>query len=252
MLTSDDARGDGELRAYLTRPDKWRRYDPELYDALSGLLKEGTDRAVRQAREWGLVPSAKYFEVLLRDDSAARQEYFADAWGRFAGCELLFLDPDNGIEVSSPAWGGRGSSSYVYWRELKAAFSRGYSLLICQHFPRVPRERFVPYLADRIAEELGCVRVSAFKTSHVAFFLAQQSAHFRVLEGVAPAVAARWPGQIEPWPEARSNGGWQPVSDADARGSSSPGWRGPLASGMGASVGLGIVTSGGRDGERRR
>jgi len=86
MLTSDDAGGDGELRAYLTRPGKWRRYDPELYDALSGLLKWGTDRAVRHAQEWGLVPSAKYFEVLLRDDAAARQEYFADAWERFAGC----------------------------------------------------------------------------------------------------------------------------------------------------------------------
>jgi hypothetical protein len=204
LLTPDDAGGDGELRRYLAQPSKWRRYDSELYDALRRLLQEGLDRSVRHAREWDLVPGAEYFEPILADLAPARQEYFCKAWERLACCELLFLDPDNGIEVSSAPWAGRGSSRYIYWRELKVAFSRGHSLLIYQHYPHVPREPFVPFLADRIAEELGCSRVTAFRTSHVAFFLAQQPAHFQALDGAAIAIAAQWPRQIEPWPEASS------------------------------------------------
>jgi hypothetical protein len=109
--------------------------------------------------------------------------------------------------VSSPLWGGRGSSRYIYWRELKDAFSRGHSLLIYQHYHRVPRDRFVPFLAERIGEELGCARVTAFKTPYVAFFLAKQPAHAQALHATAAAVAAGWAGQIEPWPEALPTSG---------------------------------------------
>jgi hypothetical protein len=207
LLTPDDARGDGELRAYLGRPTKWRRYDPELYDALARLLEDGVERAVRRAPEWGLVPGASYFEPLLADGAGDRMGYFSKAWEHFARCELLFLDPDNGIEVASTAWGRRGSSRYVYWRELKDAFSQGHSLLIYQHYPRVPREQFVPFLADRIGEELGCARVTAFRTSHVAFFLAQQPAHYPAFEGLASAVGKQWLRQIEPWPEPEASRG---------------------------------------------
>jgi hypothetical protein len=206
MLTPNDGGGDGELRAYLTQPEKWRHYDAELYDRLRQLLQQRIDRSVRYAREWGIVPDAEYFEPLLADSAEGRQDYFSKAWEQLAGCELVFLDPDNGIEVSTPPWGSRGSSRYIYWRELKAGFSQGHSLLIYQHYPRVSRDRFVPFLADRIAEELGCSRVSAFRTPHVAFFLAQQPAHHEALDRVAPAVAAQWPRQIEPWPEKRGAG----------------------------------------------
>jgi hypothetical protein len=168
-------------------------------------------RGVRCASACGLVPGAEYFDRILLDGPAVRQEYFSEAWDRLANCPLLFLDPDNGIEVSSPRWAGRGSSKYIYWRELKDAYSRGHSLLIYQHYPRVERDRFVPFLAERIAEELGGPRVSAFKTPYVAFFLAEQPTHTAALRGAAAAVAARWLGQIAPWPETLSHSGL-PVS----------------------------------------
>ena len=199
LLTADDDGGDGELRTYLSRPKKWRRYDPELYDALARLLQDGVNRRVCLAAQWDLIPRAKYFDLTLVDLAAARQEYFSGAWRQLDGCELVFLDPDNGIEVPSQPWGRRGSSKYVYWRELKAAFNLGHSVLVYQHYPRAPRDRFVPFLADRISEELACARVTAFKTPHVAFFLAQQPAHYPALHGVEEAVAASWPGQIEVW-----------------------------------------------------
>jgi hypothetical protein len=38
----------------------------------------------------------------------------------------------------------------------------GIFLLLCRHFPRVQRDRFIPLLADRLADGLGATRVTAF------------------------------------------------------------------------------------------
>ncbi|MCJ7618838.1 MAG: hypothetical protein MUP64_01300, partial [Anaerolineae bacterium] len=34
MLTPDDGRGDGGFTSYLEQPDKWRHFDPLLFDHL--------------------------------------------------------------------------------------------------------------------------------------------------------------------------------------------------------------------------
>lgn len=58
LLTPDDGGGDGQLRSYLTKPWRWRQYDPELYDRLQRLRHPGASRSVRDAREWGLISGA--------------------------------------------------------------------------------------------------------------------------------------------------------------------------------------------------
>ena len=200
MLTADDHRPDGEFRRYLQDPGRWRPYDSELYDGLRRLLAPGTERSVIHARTWDLVPGASYFEALLADQQLARQRYFSVASQVLADSELVFFDPDNGIEVGSTAIGARDSCKYVYWRELIDMHGMGKSLLVYQHYPRVSRERFVSFLASRLAEELGAHSVTAFRTPHVVFFLVTQDRHREALLPVHETVAAQWQRQIEPWP----------------------------------------------------
>jgi hypothetical protein len=204
LLTGDDQGSDGELRRYLTKPARWRGYDPELYDRLQGVGQPDCQRGVRCCSLWGLVPGAAYFDEILRDNSRQRDAYFRKAFGALAGCDVIFFDPDNGIEVSSTGRGKRGSSKYIYWTELRAAYGKSHSLLVYQQFPRVERTRFVPFLADRLGEELRAMRVQAFTTPHVAFFLAHQAVHSAALENVAARVLATWPGQIDVWPGIRA------------------------------------------------
>jgi hypothetical protein len=42
---------------------------------------------------------------------------------RFRGTDLIFFDPDNGMEVGSRPWGRRDSCKYLYWRELVRAYA---------------------------------------------------------------------------------------------------------------------------------
>lgn len=66
LLTADDAGGDGELRGYLSKPSRWRRYDADLYDRLQQLQQPGVQRRVKYASTWGLVPGATYIWPAVR------------------------------------------------------------------------------------------------------------------------------------------------------------------------------------------
>jgi hypothetical protein len=209
LLTEDDEHGDGELRAYLSKPSRWRHYDPELYESLQRLVTSDVRRDVRLAREWTLIPNAMYFETVVQDNLARRDAYFDAAWEALRSCDLVFFDPDNGIEIESIPRGRAGSAQYVYWRELQEAYRRGQSLLIYQHFPRVNRERFVPFIANRLAEEIGSSHVAGFQTPYMAFLLVQQARHVSALAGAVSELEARWSGQIKVW---RPNGSGDPTS----------------------------------------
>jgi hypothetical protein len=198
FLTADDQPRHGELRRYLQQPGRWRQFDPDLYERLRRLLVPGTDRSVAHARHWDLVPGATYFEALLGDGPRARDEYFDAAWKAMADSDLVFFDPDRGIEVQSTPIDARGSCQYVYWRELIHAHRTGKSILVYQHYPRIARERFVPFLAQRLEQQLG-PPLTAFRTPHAVLFLVAHARH-RAALSAAPTAVSGWSGQIEPWP----------------------------------------------------
>lgn len=213
FLTEDDGGADGELRKYLRNPKRWRHYDPQLYDTLQRLNDNSVQRSIALAREWELVPGASYFDAVLTDNRPARAAYLDSARQALGDCDIVFVDPDNGIEVPSTKFGSSGSSRYVYWRELHTMYASGQSILMYQHFPRVVRERFVPFLAGRLSEELAGSTVTAFCTAYVTFFLVQQPKHVSAFASVAQDVSRQWRGQIEPWPspvEGRPNTALEP------------------------------------------
>ena len=202
LLTPNDGGVDGERRNYLLKPGRWRKHDQDLYDLLRPLLQSGVERSVQCAEEWDLIPRATYFDELLSDDEDRRDCYFKDAFEHLQNCDVLFLDPDNGIEVESTRRGRRGSARYVYWTELHEAYSSGHSLLVYQHFPHVQREPFVRFLAGRVAEDLRADHVTAFITPHVVFILVHRRAHHAALEETAAAMLRTWRGQIDIWRHA--------------------------------------------------
>jgi hypothetical protein len=104
---------------------------------------------------------------------------------------------NEGIEVDSVKRGARNSAKYVYWSELQAAYGRGHSVLVYQHFRRVKRELFVASQTACLAEKLASTHVAAFKTAHVVFLLAVQPRHVDVLGPAIEQVRLDWPDQIK-------------------------------------------------------
>jgi hypothetical protein len=174
MLTPDDGLGDGGFTSYLEQPDDWRHYDEDLFDHLKRCVLDHGLRNVCEIENSDLLPSCRFCSTLVPDDREAREVYHKDALDSARGCELVFFDPDNGIGVESKPVGRKGSSKYLYWQEIVRLWKAGYSLLIYQHFPRVPRDPFIETKARQLADRTGAPLVISFRTPHVVFFLVPQ------------------------------------------------------------------------------
>ena len=196
MLTAGDGRGDGEKTAYLRQPEKYRARDPELFDRLHDLVVLRNARDVQAIEQAGVLPGAKFQSALLADDPEARRRYMDDFLTLAKGCDLVFFDPDNGIEVKSVPLGRKDSAKYLYWAELKRAFAAGASVLIYQHFPREERASYVAKLARKVTNRTGAGTVYAFSSAHVLFLLVVQETHARALDEAAERVRSAWGGEF--------------------------------------------------------
>lgn len=194
MLTPDDGREDGKFVAYLTQPDRWRPFDPSLFDLLATALP--AERRVSVIANSGLLGDSLFVDAVVPDNKPARTASFAKVQEKLRSAELVFVDPDNGLEIPSCPLGRRGSSKYVLSRELAELFGCGKSLLVYQHFRREERSAFVRRMSTSLRSATGAREVTCFQTSHVAFFLVAHPTHSVMLKPSARHVSERWGDQF--------------------------------------------------------
>jgi hypothetical protein len=152
-LVPDELRGnDGKHIGYLKRTAKnerrFRSCDAELYDALVRIVS--TDRSVSNIESAGVLPA----DTCYFNDELALSEFrtFGSSWARTSArqkwlsrslecvkdCDLLFLDPDNGLEVPSVEIHHQRAPKYVFFEELKtfASLDGLKTLIVYQHLCR--------------------------------------------------------------------------------------------------------------------
>ena len=175
MLTEEDNRNDGGKIQYLQDSDKWRKYDPALFDVMKWSI-ENNKRSIDVAEKKCLIPDATYHPTLLTDDRDEREQYFKELTDISAASDLIFFDADNGMEVKSVKKGNKNSSKYLYWDEVER-FADTHSILVFQYFPHQKRKEFVERISQRLKAVSYSTSVTALITSHVGFFLVQHSLH---------------------------------------------------------------------------
>lgn len=195
MLTPDDGRSDGRFTIYLEQPEKWRELDPDLFGHLQDVVASGR-RDVRYAEQVGLIPGARFYGRALPDDLEGRRDYLNCFWQQAQGCDLVFFDPDNGMEVQSRPYGRKGSSKYLYWPELLETVGRSHSVLVYQHFSRVERTSFIFRMVEEMRTRTGIVPLYSFRTARVVFFLLPLARTVPVFEQTIPHVKEIWKDEI--------------------------------------------------------
>jgi len=196
MLTESDGRSDGRFTEYLGQPENWEALDPELFRFLHRTVVVEGVRSVATIEGSSLLPDARFWSPLLPDDAGGRGIWFDRFWRHAAGSDLVFFDPDNGLEVPSKRRGSRDSNKYLYWSEVEAAAARGHSVLVYQHFPREKRGPYVSRQARELGRRCSSSLVIAFRTANVVFLLAPRPDHEAALITAADEVAGSWTGQI--------------------------------------------------------
>ena len=195
MLTRRDRLNDGHFIDYLSKPEQYRHFDQILFDWLQHIVLNEGDRRVARFEASKLLNDATFYSSLVPHDAEERSTWFQTLLADVADRDLIFLDPDNGIEVKSVPYGRKHSEKYIYWQEIRSLVEHEHSLLIYQHFPRVKRSLYIDRIKDTIKVETGYSDVFAFRTSRVVFFLAIHSNHSRQLGEAIERVKQTW------WPE---------------------------------------------------
>ena len=197
MLTLDDGRTDGKFIQYLHAPHIWRAYDPPLFDALHQVVNVARLRSVHQAEQLSILPAADFYTHLLFDNRMQRQGYFQRMLQQFQDVDLVFFDPDNGIETASVKLGQKASSKFLYWSELLTTYQGGHSVLFYQHFRREERSTFIKRIAADIQGRIPATDVYAFHTAHVMFFLVAQPQHTMHFRRQIAHITEIWTTQIQ-------------------------------------------------------
>ena len=192
MRTDSDGGTDGRFLDYLNEPAKCRHRDPELFDWLKQVVGDQHDRRTARIEASSLLGGAVFQSCILTDSATDRRSYFHDCAARFDGPDLVFFDPDNGIEVKSRPRGHKDSSKFLYWDEIFPFWNRGSSLLIYQHFPRQNREDYTANLASRLQQRIQSAAVFCFRTANVLFLLASQARHANHFRECLDQVRAAW------------------------------------------------------------
>jgi hypothetical protein len=203
--------GDGRHISYLDAETKWQDLDPPLYDALKQVVASGS-RKVTALEDANLLPGSIYFSEEIptgatpNQTRTQREAWFARCQAQLAGCDLVFLDPDNGLEPKTFSLGAKKGGKSVSLAALVALRQPGRALVVYHHHTRRAEGHVVElrYWANRLRES-GFDRVDALRASPYsprAFFLLNADDKMR---DRAEFLSERWGGLISWYRDCAGN-----------------------------------------------
>jgi hypothetical protein len=138
-LKTNDGKHIGYTNRNHPREALFRSCDPDLYDELARMLDAGQRSVARLQTLKALPRSARHFLAPLDFRGMARgsrpdtrSEWLNRALEETRDCDLVFIDPDNGLETKSVS----RLPKYAYFDDLEPFVQRGQSLVIYQHVNR--------------------------------------------------------------------------------------------------------------------
>lgn len=145
LFPDETLTNDGRHISYLGDPE-FAKLDPALHRALNSIVSAGR-RHISTIPEFGcLPPSTVYFaepvsagaevKVGPAERLGHRNAWFRECLHGTKNCELVFFDPDNGLEIPSVPKHHPRAGKYIYWDELAPFWNRGHTLLIYHHLNR--------------------------------------------------------------------------------------------------------------------
>jgi hypothetical protein len=205
---------DGRKRSHLVTAG-WDDLDPDLLARMKQIengLQNQDQLNVSLVEESGILPpSTAYFSEPIprvlgtgRQRVSERTAWFEYARKAMAHCDLVFLDPDNGLEVSSVPITSLSSSKYTTVAEIAALLETGAGVVLYQHGNRttwpVQRERVRAQIAAGTVRNLTIrsLRFGAFG-SRAFFCVASNQRSSDVIENGLDRLRRR----VDTWDKSR-------------------------------------------------
>lgn len=199
MFTPRDNSGQGKRIRYLDKPNEHGLRDPELFN----FLRERVRSHRRTIREIETAPDTPlngvtFFSDLLPEGAVERDVYMSRALIVLRKMDLLFFDPNIGLETPSVRYGRAGSSNYLYWWEVERAAHEQATLVIFQHWTQnEKRRKHLSRLSSALRCRVPTTSVYAFKSPHILFLVACQPRHRVRFEKAVMLAQERWSGDMD-------------------------------------------------------
>lgn len=120
--------------------------DDDLRDILSKVIESGC-RSVYNLEASELLNTGVYYNKILNSASETvadfRKNWHNDALSCFKGCDIIFLDPDNGLLPKSVSGNSKKSVKYVFEDEIADYLLNGYSVVFYNHRTREKTEIYL-------------------------------------------------------------------------------------------------------------
>jgi hypothetical protein len=193
-----DGSSDGNKLKYLDNDDKWAPLDSELYYHLQTTLQSDKSRSVFSIEYSNLLNNTAYFSDIVPRDSDERNNWFYKLIDKASEADIVFFDPDIGMEVPSAPYGTKKSPMYLYWREVQEIWKKGKSLIIYQHFRGEERNSFKKRILSELNEHINNSFIDAITSSNVIFLLALQPHHKIIYKDFTKDLDMHWGEQLSP------------------------------------------------------
>lgn len=178
---------DGGHISYLSQ-GHMRLLDPILHDCLERMVATRNRRVSEIAKSEIFPPTTVFVDKPIKVTSAngetpppKERVTYRDAWIRDCfdateACDIVFFDPDNGIESPSVDKRHPKAGKYIFWGELSAFARRGQSIVVYHHTNRrasVPKqiENLRPLFRERVSTTSAIVPLIFHRGSCRVFWL---------------------------------------------------------------------------------
>lgn len=184
---------DGKYISYLVKPQEYRHYDPELFDCLADLVKR--DRSVEAVEKSGIF-EAQFFGIPLT--GTRRKAWHEQALLKTVGADVVFLDPDNGLETEKMHQRGSAKDKHTTWQEVKDYYDRGQSVILYQHRPQMMKRE--PCIRKILAFQTAFLRADKTllleypRYTNRYYFMFVHAEHQAAMEAVYHSVVQTWNG----------------------------------------------------------
>ncbi len=195
-LTEDeDHNNDGKHIAYLTNP-MYDACDPELRGKL-GYMIYGNQRSVLTMEDMNLIPDCAYFSRVVPRNVIERTAWHQQALLQLSITDMVFLDPDNGLEVKSLSPTNAKSIKYVFRSEIEDYYAAGQSVIFYNHRSHEPDavyfSRFKDLLSIKSLSKADLIGLRFSRGTTRDYIVLSQSEHaHKIMTSIQKVLNSPW------------------------------------------------------------
>ena len=159
-----------------------------------------SDRSVHNLEKLNLIPNATYFNerlIVPTPTNNNRMLWHHNSMEKLKDCDIVFLDPYNGLIVKSVGKASKKSVKYVFKEEIIDYFSRGQSVIFYNHRKRLKEDvyfnEYSEFFNQPYFKEITWYALTFNKGTLRDYFILSQTKHNKKInEAINKLLNSEW------------------------------------------------------------